>query len=91
MKDMTGPGGLILGPTKLFLPVLCRDKYITHFEHPRFAWILKMANWRPVLLVLFRRIRATSASELCPIDGYDLIWRSHFGTYEIIFTSIMSK
>ena len=91
LKDMTGFGGVILGPTKLFLPVFCRDDHTTPFEHPRFAWISKMANWRPVLQVLFRRIRATSASELCPIEGYDWIWRSHFGTYEINFTSILSR
>ena len=59
LKDMTGSGGVILGPTKLFLPVFCRDDHTTPFEHPRFAWILKMANWRPVLQVLFRQIRAT--------------------------------
>ena len=28
-----------------------------------------MASWRPVLQVLFRRIKATLASELCPITA----------------------
>ena len=56
LKDMDESGGVILGPTKLFLPVCCRDDHTTFFEHPRFAWISKMANWMPVLQVLFRRI-----------------------------------
>ena len=96
LKDMNydwiwrSPFGF-LGPTKLFLPVFCRDDHTTPFDHPRFAWNSKMANWRPVLLILFRRIRATSASDLCPIEGYDWIWRSHFGTFEIIFTIILSR
>ena len=46
LKDMTGSGRVILGPTKLSLPVFCRYDYTTPFEHPRFAWISKMANWR---------------------------------------------
>ena len=29
MKDMTGPGGFILGPTKLCLPVFCRHDHTT--------------------------------------------------------------
>ena len=29
MKDMTGPGGSILGHTKLFLPVFCRHDHTT--------------------------------------------------------------
>ena len=73
LKDMTGSGGVILGPLKLFLLLFCRDDHTTPFEHPRYEWILKMANWRPVLQVLFRQIRATSASELWPIEGYDWI------------------
>ena len=91
LKDMTGSGGIIFGFTKLCLPVFCRDDYTTPLKHPRFAWIAKMVNWRPVLQVIFRRIRATSASELCPIEGYDWIWRSHFESNEIIFTSIFSR
>ena len=67
---MAESGGVILGPTKLFLPALCRDDHCAPFEHPPYAWISKVANWRLVLQVLFRRIRATSASELCPTEGY---------------------
>ena len=91
LKDTAGSGGVILGPTKLFLPVFCRPDHFAPFQHHRFAWILKMASWRPVLQVLFRRIKATSATELYPIEGYGRIWRSHFRTYEIIFTSILSS
>ena len=69
--DTAESGGVILRPTKLFLPVFCRADHCAPFELPRFAWISKMANeWRPVLQVLFRCIRAISASELCPIEGY---------------------
>ena len=81
---MAGSGGIILGPTKLCLPVFCRTDHSAPFEHPRFAWISQMASWRPVLQVLFRPIRATSASDLCPIEGYGWIWRNHFRTYVII-------
>ena len=56
--------GIILKPTKLFLPVFCRADLYAPFEHPRFDWISKITSLRPVL---FRRIRAISASELCPI------------------------
>ena len=63
-------GGVILGLTKLFLPVFCRTDYCAPFEHLRYAWISKITSWRPVLQVLFRCIRAISASELCPIEGY---------------------
>ena len=85
LKDTAGSGGviLILGPsTKLFLLVFCRTDHSAHFEHPRFTWISKMASCRPVLQVLFRRIRTTSARELCPIElkGYGWIWKSHFRT-----------
>ena len=85
LKDTTGSGGLILRPAKLFFTVFC------HAEHPRFAWISKMASWRPALQVLFRRIRVTSASVLFPIKGHGWIWMSHFKTYEISFTSILSS
>ena len=71
LKDMDESGGVILGSTKLILPVCCRDDHTTSFKHPRFAWISKMVNWRPVLQVIFRRIRATSAIELSPIERYD--------------------
>ena len=91
LRDTAGSGGVILGATKLFLPVFCRADHSSPFEHPRFAWISKMVSWRSVLQVLFRRIRAISASELCPIEGYGWIWRSHFRGYEIIFTSILSS
>ena len=67
---MAESGGVILKPPKVFLPALFRDNHCAPFEHPRYAWISKMANSRPVLQVLFRRIRATSDSELCPIEGY---------------------
>ena len=70
LKDMAKSGGVILGPTKLFLPEFCRADHYAPFEHHRFVWILEMASWRPVLQVTFRRIRATSAIELCPIEGY---------------------
>ena len=69
LKDTAGSGGVILGPTKLCLPVFCRTDHSAPFENPRFAWISKMASWRSVLKILFRRIRATSASQLCPIEG----------------------
>ena len=93
LKDTAGSKGvIILRPTKLFLPVFCRADHSAPFEHSRFAWISKMANWRLVLQVLFRHIRATLANELCPIEGYGWIERSdHFKTYEIIFTSILSS
>ena len=91
LKDMAKSGGVILGPTKLFLPEFCRADHSAPFEHPRFAWISKMGNRRLVLQVLFRHIRATLANELCPIEGYGWIERSHFKTYEIIFTSILSS
>ena len=68
--DTAESGGVILGPTKLFLPEICRADHCAPFEHPQFAWISKMASWRPVLQVPFRRIKATSASELCQIEGY---------------------
>ena len=42
--DMAESGGVILGPTKLFLPVFCRADYLASFEHPRFAWISKIVN-----------------------------------------------
>ena len=64
LKDTAGTGGVILIPRKLFLHVLCRVEHSAPFRHPRFASISKMASWRPVLQVLFRRIRATSTSEL---------------------------
>ena len=67
-----------MGLTKLFVPVFCRDDHTTPFEHPRFVWILKIANWRLVLHVLVGRIRSPSAIELCQIQGLDLIWRSRF-------------
>ena len=67
---MAESGGVNLGPTKLFLLVFCRSDHCAPLEHPRFAWISKMVSWRPVLQVLFRRIRATLASELCSIEGY---------------------
>ena len=84
LNDTAGSGGIILGPTKVFSPVYHRTDRSVPFEHPRFAWIFKMASWRPVLQVLFRPIRATSASELCPFEGYGWIWKSHFRTYIII-------
>ena len=37
---------------KYFLPVICRADYSTHFGGPRYAWISKMASWRPVIQVL---------------------------------------
>ena len=66
---MAESGGVNLGPKKLFLSTFCRADYCAPFEveQPRFAWISKMASWRPVLQVPFRRIKATLASELCPI------------------------
>ena len=67
LKDTAGSGEVNLGATKLFLPVLCRADHFAPFQHPPLAWISKMASWRSVLQVLFRRIRAISASELCPI------------------------
>ena len=70
LKDMAESGGVILKPPKLFLPALFRDNHCAPFEYSRYAWISIMANWRPVLQVLFRCIRAISASELCPIEGY---------------------
>ena len=70
LKDMAESGEVILKPTKLFLPVFCREDLCAPFEHPRFDWISKITSWRPVLQVLFRRIRAISASEFCPIEGY---------------------
>ena len=92
LKDiMTGSWGVSFGLTKLFLPVFCRDDHTLPFKHHWCAWIAKIANWRPVLQVLFRRIRAISASELCPIEWYDWIWRSHYWIYEIIFTSILLR
>ena len=51
----------------MLLPAFCRIYHCAPFEHPRFAWISKIANWRPVLQVVFRRIKAISASKLCPI------------------------
>ena len=39
LKDMVESGGVILKPTKLFLPVFCREDLCKPFEHPRFAWI----------------------------------------------------
>ena len=39
LKDTAGSGGVTLGATKLFLPVLCRADHSSPFEHPRFAWI----------------------------------------------------
>ena len=68
--DTAGSDRVMLRPTKLFLPVFCRTDYCAPFEHPRFASISKITNWRPLLQVLFRRIKAISASELCPIEGY---------------------
>ena len=91
LRDTAGSGGVILGAKKLLLPAFYRADHCSPFEHPRFAWISKMASWRSVLQVLFRRIRAISASELCPIEGYGWIWRSHIRCYEIIFTSILSS
>ena len=67
---MAESGGIILKTTKLFLPVFCRADLCLPFDHPRFAWISEMASWRPVLKVLFRRIKATSASDLCQIERY---------------------
>ena len=61
---------VILKPTKLYLPLFCRADLCLPFEHPLFAWISKITNWRPLLQVLFRRIKAISASELCLIEGY---------------------
>ena len=61
LKDTAGSGGIILGPTKLFLPVFCRADHFAPFEHPQFAWISKMAISRLFLQSIFRRIRATSA------------------------------
>ena len=54
LKDTAGSGGVhILGPTKLFLSLFCRADHFApfEFEHLRFAWISKMASWRPVLQV----------------------------------------
>ena len=70
LKDMAEFKEVILGTTKLFLPAFRRPDHCSLFEHPRYVWISKMANWRPVLQVIFRRIEPTSASELCPIEGY---------------------
>ena len=67
---MAESGGVNLGPTKLFLLVFCRSDHCAPFEQPLFAWISEMASWRPVLQVPFRHIKATSASELCQIEGY---------------------
>ena len=89
LKDTAGSGGVVLRPTKLFLPIVCRADHFVLFDHPRFAWISKMAIWRPVLKVLIGRIRATtSAIELCLIERYVLIWKCHFKTYQSIFNSI---
>ena len=65
--DMAESGGVILGPTKLLSPEFFRADHCAPFGQPRFAWILEMASWRPVLQVPFRCIKATLASELCPI------------------------
>ena len=54
LRDTTGSGGVILGPRKLSLPVFCQVDHSGPFGHPRFAWILKMASWRPVIQVLFK-------------------------------------
>ena len=51
-KVKAGSGGVVLGPMKYFPPVFCRADYSTHFESPRYAWISKMADWRPVIQVL---------------------------------------
>ena len=91
LRDTAGSGGVILGAKKLLLPVFCQADHSSPFEHPRFAWISKMASWRSVLQVLFRQIRAISASELSPIMGYGWIWRSHFKGKEILFTNIVSN
>ena len=42
--DMAESGGVILGPTKLFLPEFCRADHYTPFEQPRFSWISEMAS-----------------------------------------------
>ena len=34
LKDMTGSGGVILGPMKYILPVFCRAEHPAPFEHP---------------------------------------------------------
>ena len=68
--DTAESGGVNLGPRNLFLPAFCRADHSAPFEHHLFAWFLEMASWRPVLQVPFRRIKATSASELCQIEGY---------------------
>ena len=34
LKDTAGSGGVILGATKLFLPVFCRADRFSPFEHP---------------------------------------------------------
>ena len=51
-KVMAGSGGFVLGLMKYFPPVICRADYSTHFGGPRYAWISKMAGWRPVIQVL---------------------------------------
>ena len=44
--DTAGSGGVILGPTKLFLSLFCRADHFAPFEHPRFVWMSKMAAGR---------------------------------------------
>ena len=34
LKDTAGSGGVILGATKLFLPVFCRADRSSPFQHP---------------------------------------------------------
>ena len=48
LNDTAGSGGVILRPRKLYLHVFCRIDHFAPFGHPRFAWISKMASWRPV-------------------------------------------
>ena len=67
---MAESGGVIIGPTKLNLPAFCQADHCARFEHTQFAWMSRIESWRPVLQILFRRIKAISASKLCPIEGY---------------------
>ena len=34
LRDTAGSGGVILGATKLFLPVFCRTDHSAPFKHP---------------------------------------------------------
>ena len=54
LKDTAGSVGVILEPRKLSLSVFCQVDHSAPFGHPRVAWILKMASWRPVQQVLFK-------------------------------------